>query len=115
MAEHTPGPWSYYENYEALCGGLCDPRGCQGHASGLYELDGPEQDFDFDGAFVNEADARIISASPEMLEALDAYKEWNNHLCGDCENGNACEEGEQLLMKANRLREKAMSKAEGEA
>lgn len=62
MNKHTPGPWSYKFN----------------EAWSRHEIDSVSKPFgngicrlsDFDDAA--EADARLIAAAPEMLEALSA-------------------------------------------
>lgn len=53
---HTPAPWTLIRDPEPD-----DGPGC------FYYLDGPETDYD--GGFL-AADARLIAAAPELLEAL---------------------------------------------
>lgn len=58
-AQHTPGPWK-----------VAKPR--KSHANGklMYGLDGPECVSDYEDWGFTEANARLIAAAPELLEAL---------------------------------------------
>jgi len=61
---HTPGPWEYLETI-----GSCEVRGGQGDdwreiLSYRYSPDA-----------VNRANAHLISAAPELLEALEAVRQ----------------------------------------
>lgn len=70
MSNFTPGPWGYYEPNDRECaGGYCSPSGCMGHPSGYYLLEGPPAYDDAAIHLANEADARLIAASPDLLEA----------------------------------------------
>lgn len=57
MSKHTPGPWKYEK---CPCGDPICTRFCIAHS-------GAEGMFD-------EADARLIAAAPNMLEALEAIE-----------------------------------------
>lgn len=57
MSKHTPGPWHYYK-----C--QCKNPVCNQHTISVQRSVGFE-----------EADARLIAAAPEMLEALRAMLE----------------------------------------
>lgn len=61
MSGYTPGPWRYDgpRNNKIVWGGGPDNRIC------FLTSDGP-----------TEANARLIAASPELLEALDKCIEW---------------------------------------
>jgi hypothetical protein len=56
MSKHTPGPWEVFEDDYSI--GVETPIGI------LFS--------DFDNTENDEADARLIAAAPEMLEALKA-------------------------------------------
>lgn len=57
--KHTPGPWK-----------VTKPR--KSHANGklMYGLDGPECVSDYEDWGFTEANARMIAAAPDLLEAL---------------------------------------------
>ena len=66
MSKHTPGPWQWYwrlgEALKADCGVFAEPR--PGHAYSVCRA--PQ----YEGQAQWEANARLISAAPEMYEAL---------------------------------------------
>lgn len=65
MSKHTPGPWSRDKNDS-----LCSPDGRQVYVwnSGLGNSYRSEE---------TDANARLIAAAPELLEACEAA-EWNS-------------------------------------
>jgi hypothetical protein len=74
--KHTPGPWAVFPHY-------CkdDPNSiyAQTWLIGLGQYDTiaevrPGHD-EFDGQ--NDANARLIAAAPELLEALEAIRDWD--------------------------------------
>lgn len=74
----SPGPWSYEDTMDHCCGRPCTPEGChESHRSGLYHIIGPDW-YDYDVVYpdvvCNLADARLIAAAPELLEALQQIK-----------------------------------------
>lgn len=60
--KHTPGPWKACFNEEA-----CHFNGVTRHG---WTIDGPKIVQDYECDMFNEADARLIAAAPELLEAL---------------------------------------------
>lgn len=76
----SPGPWSYEDTMDASCGSsFCTPDGCmENHRAGLYRIVGPDW-YDYDVVYpdvvCNEADARLLSAAPELYAALKLYVE----------------------------------------
>ncbi len=65
MSAHTPGPWQWYwrlgENLKADCGVFSETR--PGHAYSVCRA--PQ----YEGQAQWEANARLIAAAPELLEA----------------------------------------------
>lgn len=57
--KHTPGPWTYVKDTCAQC-----------EADGEAEFYIPEIGGGYHAQFSSEADARLIAASPELLDAL---------------------------------------------
>lgn len=65
MSEHTPGPWGWYwrhEDGEAICGVFSETR--PGMAYSVCRAPRYQTKEQW------EADARLIAAAPELLEAL---------------------------------------------
>lgn len=98
-AKHTPGPWRYYTEPQ--------PNGCPivGNGQGLmvamlaHSTRQPEQR---EEALAN---ARLIAAAPELLEAIIAARKlWGDYLPAG--NSNA--------MKAMKLVDAAIAKATGQ-
>ena len=58
MSEHTPGPWEIREGAEEVYG------------TAIYEVGA--HDLHPLAAVQNEADARLIAAAPNLLEALES-------------------------------------------
>lgn len=116
MDKHTPGPWSYTVDVPHTGGS--DPVNmvsyriyAQGHKRG--------QTHDFpclgtlNGAGASEADAALIAAAPELLEALKAwvgaakYSQQYGHLT------DARDECADAWENAEMMRDAAIAKAEG--
>lgn len=115
MAKPTPGPWTYstfvahYERPEL-----------GGWAASVYEDDGVHEDnickmeHEFDKETV-EANARLIAASPELLEACEAAMRIETLWCDSSFNPSNCmgnEEGYALHLMREKLRA-AIAKATG--
>lgn len=72
MSEHTPGPWRLNKHAELAVEnevgrGVCSTGGYQDNFSdGAYFLE-------------NQANARLISAAPELLGALEALWMWTKN------------------------------------
>jgi len=71
MSKHTPGPWvirtaaTYRSQVEAI-----DPKG---RADVVARITTPRK-----GAEASDANAHLIAAAPDMLEALEAAIAWND-------------------------------------
>ena len=71
MSKHTPGPWvirtaaTYRSQVEAI-----DPKG---RADVVARITAPRK-----GAEASDANAHLIAAAPDMLEALEAVEAWWN-------------------------------------
>jgi hypothetical protein len=73
MSKHTPGPWAH-ENYQGVIHVFVDN---QGGTPSVCKLIGPDK----------EANARLIAAAPDLLEALsDVVKFWDSIVPTDCVN-----------------------------
>lgn len=76
MSKHTPGPWSVVD----------------GHYPSMREIHGPSfkinivmsaTDLNFQDYLSRSADARLIAAAPDLLEALDGMlMEFNEKMAG---------------------------------
>jgi hypothetical protein len=109
--EHTPGPWTFLERY--------DPEGDH-NAEKPFTICGPAND-DLANVYSREdssvsisrqeafANARLMSAAPDMLTALKA------HVKADRVTGlpGRAEDGYKLRAEAMRLTRVAIAKAEG--
>jgi hypothetical protein len=71
-AQHTQGPWrlDQDENKEVDAHYHCIQAGC-----GYYDEKGEQRGFSITG-FMSVADARLMTASPEMLDALEQALEF---------------------------------------
>ena len=82
MSKHTPGPWSVVEHDHAICIQTESPSKTKYGASRYAAIGGFDRN---DRAQLEEAraNARLIAAAPELLEALqkiagNTYDEWTN-------------------------------------
>lgn len=69
MSKHTDGPWQLVEKFHTS--GVCPD---QPHLE-YFHLQGPLGDLDSNlniAGFMKRADAKLIAAAPELLEALQA-------------------------------------------
>ena len=65
MSKHTPGPWK-----------VAKPSRSHANGNPMYGLVGPEIVADYEDWGFTEANARLIAAAPDLLEALkEANKE----------------------------------------
>lgn len=64
QVKHTPGPWSFWHDTCAKC---------REDGTAEFCIDGPPGGSH--GQFSSEADARLVAAAPDMLEALKAITE----------------------------------------
>jgi hypothetical protein len=118
-AQHTPGPW-VFETVRTSCG-VCHKIGPWPHAwrhgntmhACIYD-DYPSPP---EGTDTMRANARLIAAAPDMLEALrgllEAYSKPDQQLC--C-NGQDCGcWGASIRDQAEHYAREAVAKAEGRA
>lgn len=74
MSKHTPGPWK-----------VAKPRKSYRDGKMMYGIVGPECVIDYEDWGFTRANARLIAAAPELLDALNAMlthmgmdeDEWN--------------------------------------
>lgn len=68
---HTPGPWEYFSNSVGV--GVTSAQADVAHCHGLHcERKRPEV----------EANARLIAAAPQMIEALQELQQHWHHMIG---------------------------------
>src|SRR5690349_17056477 len=108
MSRHTPGPWHYSDGQDVYTHQVrdADNRLLGSCSQGTR----PEL----------EANARLMAAAPELLEAAklleEADQKWAN--CPDCESmlpGELCESCFPLYDAARLKRRAAIAKAEGKS
>ena len=109
MSKHTPGPWSVGATRHYKCSGGAEVAihygpaesmgNCIAHAYGH----GPSGDA--------EADARLIAAAPELLEALRGMMDAYADLCDDVTPSYQTYERRKARVDAARV---AIAKATGE-
>lgn len=77
MSKHTPGPWHIAYPYQTAGWGLC----VRSSSRILVRVVGRDQS-------QKEADARLIAAAPELLEALKAMLDYygSNTACVYCQD-----------------------------
>jgi len=69
MSNHTPGPWRYEASTKTI-------RACPSNYW-LATMDS------WDGAVNNEANARLIAAAPDLLEALEELVSRRESVCAE--------------------------------
>lgn len=136
---HTPGPWQVKNDYDgrteviANVDGEAFADGTQSHSfdficNTAWDWYGDDKD-----AATAAANARLISAAPDMLEALKAYREadaaddamretherataedWVNDPTGSLHVWASVKRYNDAVRRANELRDAAISKATGE-
>lgn len=82
--QHTPGPWKYTISKNSGRHQISDAK-CGGQVCAIWSR----------GKDITESNARLITAAPEMLEALiTTYKAFNTdgheHDCGQPCEGSEC-------------------------
>lgn len=103
MSEYTKGPWTF----EPPWSGFSTIRGQNGElvfgiAAGGAEEKQPDN--------VCEANASLIAAAPDLLEALEAFLNWYVHFVNSGDAGFWDPEKDDIVIKAR----SALSKAKGE-
>lgn len=77
MSKHTPGPWKVAGGYgweeTKVCYHIVDPK--KGWVAQLWN----KYEEDFKSCEESKANAQLIAAAPEMLEALEKVKEYIEH------------------------------------
>lgn len=69
---HTPGPWSWSFDYTTSDGRKTFSLVCDQYEYGILSCDGEENSPQCLGP-QGEADARLIAAAPELLDALQQF------------------------------------------
>jgi len=105
MSKHTPGPWTVTQNFRGMAGVWPDSPGTNKPICMLaHDPDGPSK-----GPFENwQANANLIAAAPELLEALVEAVELIEFHMGSTHSET--DEDEELVVK---MAESAIAKAEG--
>lgn len=102
---HTPGPWTWGENFEGLYG------------SGRYNIilnHWIDEGMWLESGERQEANARLIAASPDLLEALEGMVE---NACASCNDGyviRCTKEEWEAHVRATHAARAAIAKAKGE-
>ena len=111
--QHTPGPWEVDEdsswvngpNDEIICEVYCDAL----QRALCIEFDGYEEDDyplpeNYEGEELETArriaDAHLIAAAPDLLEALIGINALFSHLSKDCTQYNAVDKARAAIAKA---------------
>lgn len=102
MSGHTKGPWFADKCVEGTIGGIQDSHGEHvAQAQARQPLAAGKPDYE------RKANARLIAAAPELLEALEGMTERYTELansgdCGfwDCENENEVKAARAAIKKA---------------
>jgi hypothetical protein len=117
MSAHTPGPWRF---------GI---RDCEAFIEKPFDYTGPGYNenpsiFGADGTevvgcdeymvFSGEADARLIAAAPDLLEALSQASAQMD-MAADCIEAGRIDEALLHVRSLSRLRRAAIAKATGES
>ena len=78
MSGHTPGPWRLIETHVPACGGFGARWVCEITCpdNNFIVADVPEYRTYPDETPTIEANARLIAAAPELLEACQTFAEW---------------------------------------
>ncbi len=103
MSKHTPGPWSAtFEDYRWVidCQGEFGPKKALAVTAGFYPK--------------NEANARLIAAAPELLEALKVSRAAIAEACEGMTVGERFTNAGQALLDALEPARAAIAKATGE-
>jgi hypothetical protein len=97
--KHTPGPWVTERDSKFITGNLSyfyveanDCPVCEISADYITWFNKKEQEL--------EANARLIAAAPEMLEALKAILKENDGVCPDCVYASTWDLMEDAVAKA---------------
>jgi hypothetical protein len=107
MSKHTPGPWEVDPLGLGTPWSICDQRGDQ-IALANERLEDPRR---VKNPPMRDANARLIAAAPELLEALQMYELFAN----EAEEHGETPVSRTLLRAARAWLRAAIAKAEGEA
>jgi hypothetical protein len=78
MTQHTPGPWKIDLTTRFDCGYSRKSHGIVGADGNLVVAFDPSQDEYRVALDPKSADARLISAAPELLEAIEELLAWGS-------------------------------------
>ena len=93
MSKHTPGPWFVEDNDRAISSNAATDIALVNMANIRYGWDGP----DFLTASHRAANARLIAAAPDLLEALEDLLECPYHI----DEATVSKAGLEATMNAN--------------
>ena len=113
MSNHTPGPWEYhtamnYIGFSVAPLGILPTLAAVERCGDCMTI----SCFNFPGSI--EANARLIAAAPELLDALTNLLDWAENQCGlsgndECYGAFDCEE----IVTASRLLERLKGEVHG--
>jgi hypothetical protein len=112
MTNHTPGPWSYHAQQRGILGEpeTLRPNGYNVRAVEPVKFGGtPLADVGTTHSATDEANARLIAAAPDLLEAAEAVKA---KITGP--QVMTVGEANKLLAEVFNLIDPAIAKAKGE-
>jgi hypothetical protein len=99
MTTHTPGPWYVGTDFSDQARHIyavkmvCDDDGEEWHPL-IASTDDDERLIDW------QANARLIAAAPDLLEALEAYVSADDEIYGDSIGGEVREKARAAIVKA---------------
>lgn len=109
MSAHTPGPWSVADLPHSIVVRTQSPKKSKFGADRYAAIGGFDRD-DLDQLLEAMANARLIAAAPELLEALQGMERWAAEIYDGYPASTASEHAKPFREAAR----KALAKATGE-